>query len=97
MKLFAAAPEGFAELDGGILHVFMRLGRTADEKEMLVPSQALVPILIIQPQAEKSHDATLVLILLFRHRACPRTNLNQGTRLQEYTTRKRGWSIANPA
>src|SRR5439155_17447171 len=94
-KLFAKALQSLAKPDGGVLHLFMRLGRTADEKEMLVPSQSLVPILIVQSHAQKTHDATIVLVLFVRHRARSRIKLKQGT-LKEYTVRKRRRSTANP-
>ena len=71
MKLFTTALQGFAEFDGGVLHMVMRVGGTADEKKMLTSSQALMPVLIVQPDAEKSHDATIILILLIRHLVAP--------------------------
>src|SRR5207245_4119106 len=95
MKLFAQALQSLAEPDAGALHLSMRFGRTADEKEMLVLSQSLVPIRIVQSHAQKTHDATIVLVLLVRHRACSRIKLKQGT-LKEYTVRKRRRSTANP-
>ena len=83
LKLFAAALQRFGEFDGGILHPLVRLVGTTNEKKMLAAREPLVSVLVVQPKAEETHHATVIPILVLRHRARSRRILG----LAPYLTR----------
>jgi hypothetical protein len=71
LKPFAAVVQAPGEMDGGILHPFMRILRAADQKEILAAGDAVIIILIIKTDPQKSDQAALsfcfLLGFLFGH------------------------------
>src|SRR5262249_43926114 len=62
LQPFAAAAEALIELDGRVLHPFVRFLRAAHQEEMLGPGQALVSILVIEADAEEAKHLWLAVL-----------------------------------
>ena len=69
---FSPAAKILVEANGGILHAFVCFLGAADEKEVLAVRQPPMPILVIQPQANKAHDLSIFSAVLAWHRVAPR-------------------------
>src|SRR6266542_1843464 len=67
LQSLAALLELLVEVDGGVLHLLVRLGGAADQEEVLVVRQATVSVLAVQADADETEDLDLFWLRFLGH------------------------------
>ena len=81
METLAAQFQSFVELDRGILHPFVRLGRTADQEKMLTSGDPVIAVLIVETDSNKADYLTfLVITFVIGHRETPTRGWKNGAK-----------------